>query len=626
MSIIKTHDITLYGSTGDCDIILRPLNDDHLPLLYKWGADPEVVYWSDTGNVNDFDEESTRSIYGSVSQNALCFIAEANGVLIGNFWIQKMNIPEVSAQYPGLDVRRIEAEIGEKEYWGRGIGTAIVRMLIEYTFCGENADVLHCFSADYNLRSQKTLLKHGFVLCGEDDVEESLRSKKEYHYRLTREDFIERRRFVVSPDNIFELPINKIQPSQLYISEGKLRLVHDWFDPKDKLNFDPIPVKIYNGCYLMTDGHSRVAAAILAGWETVPVAWDNDPLDMLAYALDVKWCTDEGINNATDLIGRIVRHKDYEILWRKRCHYMEIPPSYAAVVARFGGLDGRRSVVILTDNAMQKTALLMQDESAAFVKSVDIINLDETSDFDKIYSLEPNDLLILHIGIDSWTGKYKKMAYAFEKPQKVIAKYICLCPTITAEALLEGLNTPWEVTEKVIEQYSNLPTDKPICIKANAGTDISLKVFEPWKIPFNTHEPGANAYLPPAEISYSVEPGTANGVIVVDVIVGELRVQADLINSFGIVDKPVSLLIQNGDIVDITGGEMAQQLKTELWKLPECCRKIVELGIGLSRMTPSGIIGIDESIAGTCHFGFGNGSGNNAPIHLDVVVNDFTVM
>ena len=70
---------------------------------------------------------------------------------------------------------------------------------------------------------------------------------------------------------------------------------------------------------------------------------------------------------------------------------------------------------------------------------------------------------------------------------------------------------------------------------------------------------------------------------------------------------------------------MAQHLKSELWKLPECCRKIVELGFGLSCMRPCGIIGIDESIAGTCHFGFGNGSGNDAPIHLDVVINDFVL-
>ena len=189
MSIITTHNITLYGRTGEYEIILRPLCDDHLPLLYKWGADPEVVYWSDTGNVNEFDEESTRSIIGSVSKNALCFLAEVNGQPIGNFWLQKMNIPEVSALYPGFDVRRIEAEIGEKDYWGRGIGTEIIRILIDYAFNSENVDVLHCFAADYNLRSQKTLLKHGFVLCGEDEVEDSLRAKKEYHYRLTRDEF-----------------------------------------------------------------------------------------------------------------------------------------------------------------------------------------------------------------------------------------------------------------------------------------------------------------------------------------------------------------------------------------------------------------------------------------------------
>ena len=34
MSIITSHDITLYGGTADCDIILRPLSNEHLPLLY----------------------------------------------------------------------------------------------------------------------------------------------------------------------------------------------------------------------------------------------------------------------------------------------------------------------------------------------------------------------------------------------------------------------------------------------------------------------------------------------------------------------------------------------------------------------------------------------------------------
>lgn len=44
MSIIKTHNITLYGGNEIYKIVLRPLSDEHLPLLYKWNADSEVLY------------------------------------------------------------------------------------------------------------------------------------------------------------------------------------------------------------------------------------------------------------------------------------------------------------------------------------------------------------------------------------------------------------------------------------------------------------------------------------------------------------------------------------------------------------------------------------------------------
>jgi len=322
MSIIQTHDITLYGG-NDMDIVLRPLCDEHLPLLYKWNADPEIVYWSDTGNVEVFDEESVRDIYGSASENAFCFLAEINGEPVGDFMLQKMNIPEVSAQYPGLDVRRIDMEIGEKTYWGRGIGTAIVGMLIDFAFCGEHADVLHCFAADYNLRSQKLFLRHGFQPCGENDADEgSLRAKKEYHYRLTRREFIDRRRVKIPAEKQIMLPIAKIQPSQLYISEGKLRLTWEWFSADDTANFDPIPVKRFNDKILMTDGHTRAVAAVLAGWDSVPAYWDEDELDMRAYATDVRWCDEEGVHSPVDLAGRIVPHRDYERLWRKRCMEM----------------------------------------------------------------------------------------------------------------------------------------------------------------------------------------------------------------------------------------------------------------------------------------------------------------
>ena len=48
MSIIKTHDITLYGG-NEVDLVLRPLSDEYLPFLYKWNSDPDVLYWTEGG-------------------------------------------------------------------------------------------------------------------------------------------------------------------------------------------------------------------------------------------------------------------------------------------------------------------------------------------------------------------------------------------------------------------------------------------------------------------------------------------------------------------------------------------------------------------------------------------------
>jgi hypothetical protein len=169
--------------------------------------------------------------------------------------------------------------------------------------------------------------KHGFTLVKEEPETYNPKWRSpigqwQYHYRLTRQAFMQRRREHVPPEKRFLLPLAGLQPSQLYISEGKLRLAREWFDPGSTDGFDPIPVKRLDGRIIMTDGHSRAVAAHLAGWDSVPVYWDEDELDMRAYAMDVEWCHEEGIHSPIDLAGRVVPHKEYERLWRKRCMEM----------------------------------------------------------------------------------------------------------------------------------------------------------------------------------------------------------------------------------------------------------------------------------------------------------------
>jgi hypothetical protein len=242
-----------------------------------------------------------------------------------------MNLPDVRAMYPeSLDVRRIDMCIGEKAFWNRGIGTKFIGMLVDFAFCGEHVDILHCFCEDYNIRSRRMWEKHGFTRILEVPLPQPQKGKWEYHYRLTRKEFIERNRIKVPKEQQFLLPILKLQPSQLYISEGKLWLVREWFDPEDHGcfdfaepgGFDPIPVKRLNDRIVMTDGHTRAVAANLAGWDVVPVYWDDDDLDVRAYAMNVKWCDEEGVHSPVDLAKRIVPHKEYERLWRKRCMEM----------------------------------------------------------------------------------------------------------------------------------------------------------------------------------------------------------------------------------------------------------------------------------------------------------------
>ena len=166
-------------------------------------------------------------------------------------------------------------------------------------------------------------------------------------------------------------------------------------------------------------------------------------------------------------------------------------------------------------------------------------------------------------------------------------------------------------------------TEQLIRVTNKCGTDISFQIT-----PFTTcsHEitaDGGMAFLPPSETSSEIISTTANGKIVVDMTVGQLYHYGKLIDYFGLVSKPITLTIQDGVIIDIYGDQMAADFKEKLFSLPIECRQIVELGQGLSKMEPTGLIGVDESIIDSCHFGFGDGG--NCGTHLDVVIKNPTI-
>ena len=122
---------------------------------------------------------------------------------------------------------------------------------------------------------------------------------------------------------IHEFKLKDLQPSQLYISEKKLKAVEGWFDASDLSNFYAIHIKMLDNRPVMTDGHTRAAAALRAGLDAVPLVWEADELSWDLYRTCVAACREQNIQSPEDLLSRILSEEDYEEKWHQWCSRMQ---------------------------------------------------------------------------------------------------------------------------------------------------------------------------------------------------------------------------------------------------------------------------------------------------------------
>ena len=115
--------------------------------------------------------------------------------------------------------------------------------------------------------------------------------------------------------NVFAMRLDRIQPTQLYISAHKLARVRGQFDLLRPGSIDPIPIVRLCGKMAYTDGHTRAFAAFAAGLRQIPVYWDQDELDLPAYEICLRWCERAGIHSIAGLSERIVGPDAYRQLW-----------------------------------------------------------------------------------------------------------------------------------------------------------------------------------------------------------------------------------------------------------------------------------------------------------------------
>jgi molybdopterin converting factor small subunit len=285
------------------------------------------------------------------------------------------------------------------------------------------------------------------------------------------------------------------------------------------------------------------------------------------------------------------------------------------------GNTSNSQVYVVTDN--QQFEKIQPILSSIKCKDLKVCNINERDfELSALELLERIDLVIVALSYDSFVLEgFNNLFSPFRKPQNLKSNYVFIRLDISAKSLNQGLSTDIELVKEDIKRYKSIEENTKLKVSSINGTNI---IFDVNKFKTCNHyisDDSTMAFLPPSEIYAGIVLGSANGEIVVDVSVGQLYKQGQLLEQFGLVDKHVKLIVENSRIIDVLGNDT---LKDRLNQLEAEDRVLVELGVGLSDMTPTGIIGIDESIRGTCHFGIGDGQfygiDNKSSIHLDVVI------
>lgn len=292
------------------------------------------------------------------------------------------------------------------------------------------------------------------------------------------------------------------------------------------------------------------------------------------------------------------------------------------LIQKWSYITERSKVVIITDNEQKRIADCIRNENL-FDVQIEIFS--ESDAFTKVFNALPtlheSDMLIVTLSSRSFVECGANRYFSpFNKPNGLKAQYIFVRLDISLRSFIEGLSTDKKLVYDKINQIKCLNTDTAVRVTNASGTDISFYISQITTCPYEIKENGGIAFLPPSEISSEVITETANGRIVIDITVGQLFNYGTLIGYFGLVDSYVTLTVKDGMIIDVQGESMAREAKEKLFSLPLECRKIVGLGQGLSKMSPTGLIGVDESIIDSCHFGFGDGE--SCGTHWDVVISE----
>jgi len=201
---------------------------------------------------------------------------------------------------------------------------------------------------------------------------------------------------------------------------------------------------------------------------------------------------------------------------------------------------------------------------------------------------------------------------------------IASMPTITEEMMARTLSADYlQVKERSLKFRDLLSQGNEVRVTTPAGTDLtfSLAGREAMADTGILCDKGAFGNLPAGEACVAPVEGKTSGVAVVD---GSMA-------GVGVIKTPIRIVIKDGYVTEITGGDEAKKLSELLKDKGKEAKNIAELGIGTNeKATPSGSPLEDEKVMGTVHVGIGDniifGGKVKAPLHLDGIMKNPTLV
>jgi RimJ/RimL family protein N-acetyltransferase len=142
---------------------LRGLYKEDLQThMFDWTDDPEVTRYLFRGlfpNNLELAEKAYDQMISNEKEVELAIVDKTDDYMIGIAGLHSINWIARTAEFRIL--------IGEKDYWGKGIGTEVTQMMCAYGFLKLNLSKIWLGVTKANERALQTYVKSGFALEGE---------------------------------------------------------------------------------------------------------------------------------------------------------------------------------------------------------------------------------------------------------------------------------------------------------------------------------------------------------------------------------------------------------------------------------------------------------------------------